>query len=335
MQKENISLIINCNQADIPHINMDYFQDSYKRVFFNIKPNDKNYLDKIINNIETEYYSIWEYNEEYKNINNLNIFNNYNDIMLYLTTSNIKYTYENFNIFNSHKCVIVIPIYKQNKLTPFEIYSLKTVQNILGNDFDICFICSDLLDISLYYNLMIKNFKIIRFNDIFFKSQYGYSCLLETDSFYKAFMKYYDYMLIYQLDAIVLKNELDYWCDKNYDFIGAPHYIPRYSNYIVGNGGLSLRKIKSFYQITNDKNINFKKYDKLLLEDRWFTEICNLNKCPLKEAFLFANVQYSIYQLDICGYSDIVKNNIPFGVHDPRYGNLHIINKLLEELKIY
>ena len=58
MNKENISLIINCQKEDIENINMAYFNDKYARVYFNIKLNDKEYLDKIINNIKTKYYSI-------------------------------------------------------------------------------------------------------------------------------------------------------------------------------------------------------------------------------------------------------------------------------------
>ena len=78
MNKENISLIINCQKGDIENINMAYFNDKYVRVYFNIKPDNKEYLSKIINNIETKYYSIWDYNSNYQNINNLNVILNYN-----------------------------------------------------------------------------------------------------------------------------------------------------------------------------------------------------------------------------------------------------------------
>ncbi len=65
--KKDISLIINCNKEDIENIDINYFKSQYSKVYFNVNNN----LDKIINIIETEYYSIWDYNKEYKNINNL------------------------------------------------------------------------------------------------------------------------------------------------------------------------------------------------------------------------------------------------------------------------
>lgn len=67
VNKKNISLIINCKKEDIKNIDINYFKDQYSKIYFNINNN----LDKIIDNIETNYYSIWEYNEEYKNIDNL------------------------------------------------------------------------------------------------------------------------------------------------------------------------------------------------------------------------------------------------------------------------
>ena len=70
-------------------------------------------------------------------------------------------------------------------------------------------------------------------------------------NFYKRFYSY-DYMLIYQLDAYVFKDELEYWCKKGYDYIGAPwlklNKLKTMHEFAdppaVGNGGFSLRNIK-------------------------------------------------------------------------------------------
>ena len=76
-------------------------------------------------------------------------------------------------------------------------------------------------------------------------------------------------MLIYQLDAYVFSDQLDYWCTKGYDYIGAPWIASprtwwnklllktkskkkqeRASIFFkVGNGGLSLRKISTFINV--------------------------------------------------------------------------------------
>lgn len=63
-------------------------------------------------------------------------------------------------------------------------------------------------------------------------------------------------MLIYQLDAWVFRDELEQWCKKGYDYVGAPwfegYHKPESEKIIgVGNGGFSLRKIKSFLKVLN------------------------------------------------------------------------------------
>jgi len=42
-----------------------------------------------------------------------------------------------------------------------------------------------------------------------------------SPAFYDAF-KAFDYILIYQLDAFVFRDELEYFCSLGYDYIGAP-----------------------------------------------------------------------------------------------------------------
>ena len=78
MNKENISLIINCSKEDVDNIDMSYFANKYARTYFNINPNNEKYLNILINDMETQYYSIWDYNIEYVNIDNLNIILNEN-----------------------------------------------------------------------------------------------------------------------------------------------------------------------------------------------------------------------------------------------------------------
>lgn len=63
-------------------------------------------------------------------------------------------------------------------------------------------------------------------------------------------------MLIYQLDAWVFKDELEFWCNKGFDYIGAPWFIGYDSTNnkmplmeYSGNGGFSLRNIKKMYKL--------------------------------------------------------------------------------------
>ena len=160
-------------------------------------------------------------------------------------------------------CVIIIPIYKKT-LDSDEFFSVKKTIGKL-KDYDIYWACPNYLDISYYY----ENFgisKIVRFDDDYFKDVASYSRLLLSCFFYERFINY-DFMLICQTDAIILKNELDLWLNKPYDYIGAPwpygytftirtNKIPLKDgvkcNAFVGNGGLSLRRIRSCIKLIKE-----------------------------------------------------------------------------------
>ena len=161
---------------------------------------------------------------------------------------------------------VVIPIYKP-VLNQDELLSLLQCIKVLNNH-PIIFFCPDNLDTTVY-QAACKNkieFKVEYFDEIYFKDIHGYSRIMLSVSFYKRFINF-KYILIYQLDAWIFKNDLEEWCNKNYDYIGAPWIdwpwvynvagyltIPRtiltklgYKKYnLVGNGGFSLRKTKSF-----------------------------------------------------------------------------------------
>lgn len=158
--------------------------------------------------------------------------------------------------------VIVIPIYRQY-LTKTERMSLVQCINIL-NKYDIVLVCPKTLNLEEYKNIN-KSFLIQRFPDSYFKNKNTYSKLCLSESFYKSF-KQYKYMLIYQLDCWVFKDDLQKWCNKDFDYIGAPwpsdHLMAQGLNNIslVGNGGLSLRKISTMIELckTDIKTKNVK-----------------------------------------------------------------------------
>lgn len=149
----------------------------------------------------------------------------------------------------NNKCVIVIPIYKDNPM-PVERASFKQGLSVLKK-YDIVVITHKECNINVYNDIskeVGKNFSIEYFDMHYFSSVDGYNDLCYSVSFYERFEQY-EYMLIYQLDAWVFKDELEYWCDKEYDYIGAPlYYAYNGHNYTykfagVGNGGFSLRRI--------------------------------------------------------------------------------------------
>jgi len=109
-----------------------------------------------------------------------------------------------------------------------------------------------------------------------FTSVMSYNAMMLTPQFYQHFQQY-EYMLIYQTDAWVFSDQLEYWCDKGYDYIGAPwmlndklyertlgqwvtrlmslmpirngHLHSAHIFHHVGNGGFSLRRIATMIDI--------------------------------------------------------------------------------------
>lgn len=151
-------------------------------------------------------------------------------------------------------CVVVIPLYKE-ELTSSEKESFSQCLTIL-RDFEICLVTFEDLKLSYYKKIsqeIGKAFKVEYFDKSYFNSVDGYNKLCLSPSLYDRF-PLFEYMLIYQLDAWVFSNQLQYWCDKGYDYIGSPFFrnlstiesTPKYSKEMigVGNGGFSLRRIK-------------------------------------------------------------------------------------------
>ncbi len=149
--------------------------------------------------------------------------------------------------------VIIIPIYKE-KLNDNELISLNQCLKILSRH-PILYVGPNSLNVDYYKNIMRSfnaPFNIEYFGETWFKDINGYNRLLLTREFYVRFSSY-QYMLIYQLDAYVFKDTLLEWCSLGYDFIGAPsvgHYKDDVFSYnlVVGNGGFSLRKIKTYVE---------------------------------------------------------------------------------------
>lgn len=155
------------------------------------------------------------------------------------------------------QAIIVIPIYKQ-AINDYENISLQQCFKVFNN-FNICFVTYLGLDLTEYTDLHEKfgNNKLFikTFQKSYFESTKSYSKLLLSKMFYQNF-KQFDYMLIYQTDCFVFKNELNFWIEKGYDYIGAPWFEGFENNTNtnfagVGNGGFSLRKVNSFIKVLN------------------------------------------------------------------------------------
>ncbi len=156
-------------------------------------------------------------------------------------------------------CAIIIPVYKSIP-DRREVVSLIQLDSVL-HDRSLFFVSPDSLEMDNYLAL-IDNAKVERFDDRFFESIEAYNELCLTESFYRRFEeKGYDYILIHQTDVFLFSDKLDEFVEMGYDYIGAPwltgHVVLGSIGYKVlkvGNGGLSLRRIKGCIEAIRRKD---------------------------------------------------------------------------------
>ena len=113
------------------------------------------------------------------------------------------------------KVCVVIPLYKDT-LSASEEQSIIQGLDILDKHKKV-FITAD------NYTLpdLLRNYSQLTFDKNYFRDITGYNRLMLSREFYQKFSNY-GFILIYQPDAWVFRDELLDWCNKNYDYIGAP-----------------------------------------------------------------------------------------------------------------
>ena len=165
-----------------------------------------------------------------------------------------------------YKIIIVVPFYK-NKLNYLEKISLHQMLKILKK-YPKCFLIpnnQDMAGVEKDETCEMLNCPIEWFSDVV-----SYSKLLLSADFYRLFLDY-EYLLIYQFDAFVFSDKLEFFCREKIDYIGAPWFrtstMYKYSRSYIGNGGLSLRHIEHTIKLLekNKKIIEEKFYPMLKL----------------------------------------------------------------------
>ena len=87
-----------------------------------------------------------------------------------------------------------------------------------------------------------------RFDARFFESHRAHTSMMLSPRFYTAFTDY-EFLLVYHLDSLVFRDDLEAWCERGYDYVGAPWTRrgadgrPYFTG--VGNGGFSLRRVQA------------------------------------------------------------------------------------------
>lgn len=235
---------------------------------------------------------------------------------------------------------IVVPLYK-TFLDDLERISLCRSLDVL-KDHSFSIICPHNLDLTSI-EPMFKgvDYDVRRFDPEFFRGIDGYNRLMLSSDLYAAFTEC-QYILICQTDVFVFSDQLLFWCEKNYDYIGAPwiatpqNALKRifyavekfftkkdkssYHFFKVGNGGFSLRKVETMQRIVSklkdkaeffSKNRDERKYhqEDVFLSVYAPTQIPDIKIPDYKEAVGFAmdRKPHLAYQLN--------RQQLPFACH--------------------
>lgn len=146
--------------------------------------------------------------------------------------------------------VVVIIAYKHTP-TQDELQSFRQCLSIL-NCHTLFLSCPQRMNAAIYLSEAEKlgiHLELARFHDKYFTSVKSYNLLMLRSEFYQRFAAY-EYILLYQLDAWVFRDELSFWCNKGYSYVGAPFFNDRGKMFpFAGNGGFSLRRVQDFIEL--------------------------------------------------------------------------------------
>jgi hypothetical protein len=154
--------------------------------------------------------------------------------------------------------VAILIIAHKEKISELEVISLTQCAKVLG-DKPIYLICPNEMDVSMYQKI-VPEIKIFYIDPVWQSNYFMFNKLKTDELLYSQFIKF-KFVLFYELDAFVFKNDLDFWCNLDYDYIGPPWFTdynlspPQGKIWKVGNGGFSLRKTKSILNLIRSKKI--------------------------------------------------------------------------------
>ena len=144
------------------------------------------------------------------------------------------------------EAVVVLVFTHKAEPDAYERLSFRQCFKVLGNH-PIRLVCPKGMDVSVY-RAMAPDVAPDFIDPKWFGTVRDYNLLKVLPWLYRRYAGY-EFMLTYELDAWVFRDELLYWCDQGWDYIGAPWFKGFYSCSPdspvsgVGNSGFSLRRI--------------------------------------------------------------------------------------------
>lgn len=157
-------------------------------------------------------------------------------------------------------CVAIVPVYRSPG-DAFERMSFKaTCSKYRYKVTDALYVITyDGMDLSEYEEIASScgvSFEVSYFPKEYFQGIHGYNLMMLGPAIYRRFEEF-EYMLICQLDAMILGNDLQRWTEEGYDYIGGPISAPGCRHTVhfatVGNGGFCLRKISAMLKALGEE----------------------------------------------------------------------------------
>lgn len=224
-----------------------------------------------------------------------------------------------------NQVVIALPFYKES-LTRNEEISLDRCRDVLGKYPRILFGPHGVNPAR--YLERDPSMSVIHYDDHHFTSIMSYSALCCMPRFYEKFLDY-EYMLIYQLDSYVFRDELLLWCGQGFDYIGAPW--PEYEHMTeskkaisrlpflklilkrAGQGGFTLRKVRTMFEASARLSF-FRFLTRKFPEDVLWTTIGSRLYHPFRLAGFEESLKFAFdANPGLC--FDLAGQKLPFGCH--------------------
>ncbi|SFH18000.1 DUF5672 family protein [Pedobacter insulae] len=254
-------------------------------------------------------------------------------------------------------CVVVFPLYRSPN--PLELSFLENGIKLTGS-FKQVVVAPEGLVIDNSFG-MLEKLEVKRFGKHYFEGIKGYNQLLLSRSFYTTFALF-DYILIHQADVFLFKDELASWCEKNYDYIGAPWlrsdklnrgilynafqrmklafrknriYATRHNK--VGNGGLSLRKVNTALKILDSispsvLNQYMHAEGPQFNEDIFWSLIAPTVHPSYTIPEMVEAMRFAI-EFEPAEAYEMINQDLPFGCHAPLKHNVEFWRKFIPTLQ--
>lgn len=157
-------------------------------------------------------------------------------------------------------CAIVIPVYKE-MISTDELFSFRQSLSVFRNRTIFIAIPFMLSDYAKSLQISYPELKVVAFHDSYFSSVKQYNRLLTSLEFYTSFDSY-SHICICQLDVLALHDDLDYWMEQSWDYIGPPIFegytkTNSFKFKSTLNGGFSLRSVQSSIKVLEGIRIRY------------------------------------------------------------------------------